>query len=125
MAITTCKDDILEIEPLYNNIPSLSCYMHVEMGYYLYALKDKWVFPFKKTKIKLNISKAILPSHSIGLITGSWVDYDVIIKKAVHNSDFQEITIKSKVKFPFKISQGSTVAILSIVPSIQCYTVKD
>lgn len=120
----TEKENILEIESLNSDIPSFSCYIHEEMGYYLYALKNKWVFPFRKTKIKLNIAKAVLPDNTIGLISGERLNYDVINKRVLHEHEYSEVTIVSKRLFPFKIIKGSVVAILSIVPSLECYTVE-
>lgn len=123
MTIVT-GDNILEIESLDNSTPSFSCFKYEKMGYCLYALKNTWVFPFKRTKVKLNIKMLTLPDRTIGLISGNNnPGYDVITKKAICKNDFIKINVISNRLLPFKIKKGSEIAILSIIPIKQCYAI--
>ena len=62
------KDYILEVQSLDDSIPSCSQYQCDEAGYYLYTFENKWIFPFKKTRIRLNIEYMYLPNNCFGLI---------------------------------------------------------
>lgn len=118
------KENILEVQPLNDSIPSLSKFIRDEMGYYLCALKDKWVFPFKRTRIKLNIASVTLPDNTIGIISGQWMCYSVETKVAAYWHDFDEVTIVSKKLLPFKIKKGSVVANLFVISAMECHVVE-
>ena len=124
MAITkNIEEYILEIEPLDSNIPSCSQYQCDEAGYYLYTLKDKWIFPFKKTRIKLNIKYIYLPNHCFGLITDDYInrlDYDITPKRIINGFDIF-IEVRSRKLLPFKIRKGYEVAFLSVIHSEECH----
>ena len=116
-------ENILEVEPLDSNIPSCSQYQCDEAGYYLYTLKDKWIFPFKKTRIKLNIKYIYLPNHCFGLITDDYInrlDYDIIPKRITNGFDIF-IEVRSRKLLPFKIRKGYEVAFLSVIHSEECH----
>ena len=124
MAITkNIEEYILEIEPLDSNIPSCSQYQCDEAGYYLYTLKDKWIFPFKKTRINLNIKYIYLPNRCFGLITDDYInrlDYDITPKRIINGFDIF-IEVRSRKLLPFKIRKGYEVAFLSIIHSEECH----
>lgn len=122
MAIAKNNYNILEPMPVDSNIPSLSSFFQREMGYYLYALEDKWVFPFKYTEIKLNIGAISMPDDAIGIISGENNRYR--IETTSRAFEFHTITVTSKKLLPFKIRKGDAVAILSIVPTIVCHVVE-
>ena len=118
-------ENILEVEPLDSNIPSCSQYQCDEAGYYLYTFKNKWIFPFKKTRIRLNIEYMYLPNNCFGLITDDYInrlDYDIIPKRITKGFDVF-IEVRSRKLLPFKIRKGYEVAFLSIIHSEECHVV--
>lgn len=123
MAFVTYKEDpILEVTPVDSDIPSLSSFIGVEMGYYLCALKDKWVLPFKRTKVRLNIASITLPNNTFGILSANCTDYRSETTKVIGSYELYEIAITSKRLLPFKIRQGDAVAVLSVIPFVECHT---
>ena len=128
MAITKNieKDYILEIQSLDDSIPSCSQYQCDEAGYFLYSRKNKWVFPFKKTRIPLNISSITLPDNTVGIISDAFINsfsYSVKPNLIVHGGECTAIEIHSKSLLPFRIKKYETVAILRIIPTLECYAI--
>ena len=125
MAITkNIEEYILEVEPLDSNIPSCSQYQCDEAGYYLYTFENKWIFPFKKTRIRLNIEYMYLPNNCFGLITDDYInrlDYDITPKRITNGFDIF-IEVRSRKLLPFKIRKGYEVAFLSVIHSEECHT---
>ena len=120
------SDYILEVKPLDKNIPACSQYQRAASGYFLYSRQNQWVFPFFKKKIKFNIKDIYLPSDCIGIITDSYqnvYDYKVITKRIISHEYDYFIKIRSRKLLPFKIKKGWNIALLSIIPSIECHTV--
>ena len=118
-------ENILEVEPLDSSIPSCSQYQCDEAGYYLYTFENKWIFPFKKTLIRLNIEYMYLPNNCFGLITDDYInrlDYDIIPKRITKGFDVF-IEVRSRKLLPFKIRKGYKVAFLSIIHSEECHVV--
>ena len=118
-------ENILEVEPLDSSIPSCSQYQCDEAGYYLYTFENKWIFPFKKTRIRLNIEYMYLPNNCFGLITDDYInrlDYDIIPKRITKGFDVF-IEVRSRKLLPFKIRKGYEVAFLSIIHSEECHVV--
>lgn len=118
-------ENILEVEPLDSNIPSCSQYQCDEAGYYLYTFENKWIFPFKKTRIRLNIEYMYLPNNCFGLITDDYInrlDYDIIPKRITKGFDVF-IEVRSRKLLPFKIRKGYEVAFLSIIHSEECHVI--
>lgn len=128
MAITKNieKDYILEIQSLDDSIPSCSQYQCDEAGYFLYSRKNKWVFPFKKTRIPLNISSITLPDNTVGIISDAFINsfsYSVKLNLIVHGGECTVIEIHSKSLLPFRIKKYETVAILRIIPTLECHAI--
>lgn len=128
MAITKNieKDYILEIQSLDDSIPSCSQYQCGEAGYFLYSRKNKWVFPFKKTRIPLNISSITLPDNTVGIISDAFINsfsYSVKPNLIVHGGECTTIEIHSKSLLPFRIKKYETVAILRIIPTLECHAI--
>ena len=128
MAITKNieKDYILEIQSLDDSIPSCSQYQCDEAGYFLYSRKNKWVFPFKKTRIPLNISSITLPDNTVGIISDAFINsfsYSVKPNLIVHGGECTAIEIHSKLLLPFRIKKYETVAILRIIPTLECHAI--
>ena len=120
------KDYILEIQSLDDSIPSCSQYQCDEAGYFLYSRKNKWVFPFKKTRIPLNISSITLPDNTVGIISDAFINsfsYSVKPNLIVHGGECTAIEIHSKSLLPFRIKKYETVAILRIVPTLECHAI--
>ena len=119
-------ENILEVEPLDSNIPSCSQYQCDEAGYFLYSRKNKWVFPFKKTRIPLNISSITLPDNTVGIISDAFINsfsYSVKPNLIVHGGECTAIEIHSKSLLPFRIKKYETVAILRIIPTLECHAI--
>ena len=128
MAITKNieKDYILEVQSLDNSIPSCSQYQCDEAGYFLYSRKNKWIFPFKKTRIPLNISSITLPDNTVGIISDAFINsfsYSVKPNLIVHGGECTAIEIHSKSLLPFRIKKYETVAILRIIPTLECHAI--
>lgn len=128
MAITKNieKDYILEIQSLDDSIPSCSQYQCDEAGYFLYSRKNKWVFPFKRTRIPLNISSITLPDNTVGIISDAFINsfsYSVKPNLIVHGGECTAIEIHSKSLLPFRIKKYETVAILRIIPTLECHAI--
>ena len=128
MAITKNieKDYILEIQSLDDSIPSCSQYQCDEAGYFLYSRKNKWVFPFKKTRIPLNISSITLPDNTVGIVSDAFINsfsYSVKPNLIVHGGECTAIEIHSKSLLPFRIKKYETVAILRIIPTLECHAI--
>ena len=126
MAITIYRkpDPILEITPVNDNIPSLSEFIGAEMGYYLCALKDKWIFPFIRNKVRLNIASITMPSNTFGIVSINCEQYYTEFTKVTGSIDLYDVTVISKQFLPFKIFEGEAVVSLSIVPFIECHVVE-
>ena len=128
MAITKNieKDYILEVQSLDDSIPSCSQYQCEEAGYFLYTRKNKWIFPFKKTRIPLNISSITLPDNTVGIISDAFINsfsYSVKPNLIVHGGECTAIEIHSKSLLPFRIKKYETVAILRIIPTLECHAI--
>ena len=128
MAITKNieKDYILEIQSLDDSIPSCSQYQCDEAGYFLYSRKNKWVFPFKKTRIPLNILSITLPDNTIGIVSDVFSNsflYHVKPKFIICGGECTYVEIYSKSLLPFRIRKYQTVAMLCIVPTLECHAI--
>ena len=128
MAITKNieKDYILEVQSLNDSIPSCSQYQCDEAGYFLYSRKNKWVFPFKRTRIPLNILSIILPDNTVGIVSDMFINsfsYSVKPNLIVHGGECTAIEIHSKSLLPFRIKKYETVAILRIIPTLECHAI--
>lgn len=124
--MTIDKDLILTVESLDENIPSCSRYNRGLAGYFLYVFKDKWVFPFKRTKIKLNILTMTFPDNTIGIIDSNPVynsDYDILSKYIINDLYGAYIEVRSKRLIPFKINKCTAISVLHIIPSLECHIV--
>ena len=122
------KDYILEVKSLNENDPSCLRYQRDLAGYLLCTAKNQWVFPFKKTRIKLNIESILLPDNTVGIINNIYFStscFEVINNVVTSITDFSYIDIRSRKLFPFKIKKGTNIAMLYIIPTIECYIVKD
>ena len=87
--------------------------------------ENKWIFPFKKTRIRLNIEYMYLPNNCFGLITDDYInrlDYDIIPKRITKGFDVF-IEVRSRKLLPFKIRKGYEVAFLSIIHSEECHVI--
>ena len=119
-------ENILEVEPLDSNIPSCSQYQCDEAGYFLYSRKNKWVFPFKRTRIPLNILSITLPDNTVGIVSDAFINsfsYSVKPNLIVHGGEYTAIEIHSKSLLPFRIKKYETVAILRIIPTLECHAI--
>ena len=128
MAITKNieKDYIQEIQSLDNSIPPCSQYQCDEAGYFLYSRKNKWIFPFKRTRIQLNILSITLPDNTVGIISDAFINsfsYKVKPNLIVHDGECTSIEIRSKSLLPFRIKKYETVAILRIIPTLECHAI--
>lgn len=128
MAITKNiqKEYILEVQSLDNSIPSCSQYQCDEAGYLLYSRKNKWVFPFKRTRIPLNISSITLPDNTIGIISDMFVNsfsYSVKSNFITCGEECTAIEIRSKTLLPFRIKKCEIIAILRIIPTLECHAI--
>ena len=128
MAITKNieKDYILEVQSLDDSIPSCSQYQCDEAGYFLYSRKNKWVFPFKKTRIPLNILSITLPDNTIGIVSDVFSNsflYHVKPKFIICGGECTYVEICSKSLLPFRIKKYETVAILRIIPTLECHAI--
>ena len=120
------KDYILEVQSLDDSIPSCSQYQCDEAGYFLYSRKNKWVFPFKRTRIPLNISSITLPDNTVGIVSDVFINsfsYSVKPNLIVHGGECTAIKIYSKSLLPFRIKKYETVAILRIIPTLECHAI--
>ena len=119
------KDYILEVQSLDNSILPCSQYQCDEVGYFLYSRKNKWIFPFKKTRIPLNILSIVLPDNAIGIVGDAFINsflYSVKTNFVVHEKECTSIEIRSKKLLPFRIKKDDTVAVLRIIPTLECHT---
>lgn len=128
MAITKNiqKEYILEVQSLDDSIPSCSQYQCDEAGYFLYSRKNKWVLPFKKTRIPLNILSMTLPDNSIGIVSDMFINsfsYSVKPNFVIYGGECTAIEIRSKSLLPFRIKKSETVAVLRIVPTLECHAI--
>ena len=128
MAITKNieKDYILEVQSLDDSIPSCSQYQCGEAGYFLYSRKNKWVFPFKRTRIPLNILSKVLPDNTVGIVSDMFINsfsYSVKPNFIVYDGECTAIEIRSKSLIPFRIKAQETVAVLRIVPTLECHAI--
>ena len=128
MAITKNieKDYILEVQSLDDSIPSCSQYQCDEAGYFLYSRKNKWVFPFKRTRIPLNILSITLPDNTVGIVSDVFIhsfSYSVKPNLIVHGGECTAIEIHSKSLLPFRVKKYETVAILRIIPTLECHAI--
>ena len=120
------KDYILEVQSLDDFIPSCSQYQCDEAGYFLYSRKNKWVFPFKRTRIPLNILSITLPDNTVGIVSDAFINsfsYSVKPNLIVHGGECTAIEIRSKSLLPFRIKKYETVAILRIIPTLECHAI--
>ena len=120
------KDYILEVQSLNDSIPSCSQYQCDEAGYFLYSRKNKWVFPFKRTRIPLNILSITLPDNTVGIVSDAFINsfsYSVKPNLIVHGGEYTAIEIHSKSLLPFRIKKYETVAILRIIPTLECHAI--
>lgn len=120
------KDYILEVQSLDDSIPSCSQYQCDEAGYFLYSRKNKWVFPFKRTRIPLNILSITLPDNTVGIVSDAFINsfsYNVKPNLIVHDGECTAIEIRSKSLLPFRIKKYETVAILRIIPTLECHAI--
>ena len=120
------KDYILEVQSLDDSIPPCSQYQCDEVGYFLYSRKNKWVFPFKKTRIPLNILSITLPDNTIGIVSDVFTNsflYNVKPNFVVYGGECTAIEIHSKSLLPFRIKKYETVAILRIIPTLECHAI--
>ena len=120
------KDYILEVQSLNDSIPSCSQYQGDEAGYFLYSRKNKWVFPFKRTRIPLNILSITLPDNTVGIVSDAFINsfsYSVKPNLIVHGGEYTAIEIHSKSLLPFRIKKYETVAILRIIPTLECHAI--
>ena len=120
------KDYILEIQSLDNSIPPCSQYQCDEAGYFLYSRKNKWIFPFKRTRIQLNILSITFPDNTVGIISDAFINsfsYNVKPNLIVHDGECTAIEIRSKSLLPFRIKKYETVALLRIIPTLECHAI--
>ena len=120
------KDYILEVQSLNDSIPSCSQYQCDEAGYFLYSRKNKWVFPFKRTRIPLNILSITLPDNTVGIVSDAFINsfsYSVKPNLIVHGGEYTAIEIHSKSLLPFRIKKYETVAILRIISTLECHAI--
>lgn len=117
-------DPILEIMPVDESIPSLSEFIGDEMGYSLYALEDKWVFPWKRTKVRLNIASMTMPHQTFGIVSENCINYHVATTKITGSYELYSVTVIPKRLLPFKIHKGQSVAFLSIIPYVECHKIE-
>ena len=119
------KDYILEVQSLDDSIPPCSRYQCNKAGYFLYSRKNKWIFPFKKTRIPLNILSIVLPDNTIGIVGDAFINsflYSVKTNFVVHEKECTSIAIRSKKLLPFRIKKDDTIAVLRIIQTLECHT---
>lgn len=128
MAITNVKvGDILEYQIIDSKIPA---FLHnsKDAGYDLYTVKTKWIWPFKITKIPVNI-KMILPDNTFGLITTRSCVYDmgIDILNGIIDEPYRGIPHVAGYRvglWPKRIPKGSRIAQLIILPYVEPYFVE-
>lgn len=124
MTILQRREYILEVQSLDNSIPSCSQYQCGEAGYFLYSNKTKWVLPFKKNRISLNVAYFTLPNNTIGIVSNKFTNsflYDVCPSIIMYGGECTEINVRSKSLLPFRIKKGEPVATLHIIPALECH----
>lgn len=122
---TQIREYLLEVKSP-NADPSCSPYNGDEAGYHLYAERDTWLLPFCKRKVKINIEGILFPDRSIGIVTGVEHNsdlFDVDFRASANSSGFIWVTVRSKKPYPIKIEQFQEVALLAVIPSLECLVV--
>jgi dUTP pyrophosphatase len=124
-SITT--DRVLEYEPVNEGE---ECFFHRpgDAGYDLYTLKTKWIWPWKVTKIPVNV-KIALPTNTFGLITLRSCMYDKGVN--ILNGIIDEIyrdkphIAAHRIGFlPMKIKAGSRIGQMVIIPYVEACMIK-
>lgn len=109
--------------------PEIEAFFHrkKDAGYDLYTLETKWIWPFKITKIPVNIRVA-LPDNTFGLVTIRSCMYDkgVSILNGIIDEPYRGIPhiAAHKIGFlPRKIKAGSRIGQMVILPYVECMPV--
>lgn len=126
------NDNILEYLERDKNLPAIYL-SHSKTEYDLFTLKTKWVWPFKITKIPVNL-RMMTPDNTIGIIMGkdSAADMGLEIHSGIIHEltpfgfAFQELHINvHKIGIlPRRIKAGSSIAQIIIIPYVQCNLVE-
>lgn len=123
-AITS--DKILEYEPVNDE----ECFFHRrgDAGYDLYTLKTKWVWPWKVTKIPVNV-KIALPSNTFGLVTLRSCMYDKginILNGTIDETyrDTPHIAAHRIGFLPKRVKAGSRIGQMIMIPYVEALLLK-
>lgn len=117
------EEHILEWTPA---IPGVSSIMKDGNVYHICIAKDCWVFPWKDTKLPINVVDMSISDNVCGIVTTSIFKEDQImvypkIIRGLYDTSF--LSAKGKGLLPRKLKAGTSVAQIIFVKQIECQLV--
>lgn len=118
---------ILEYEVVNKEFPTFY-HNQGDAGYDIYTSKTKWVWPFKITKIPVNV-KIALPNNTFGLVTvrSCMCDKGIDVLNGIIDEPYRGVPHVATHRIgilPRRIKAGSRIAQLVIIPYVECHLVE-
>lgn len=118
-AVESFIDDSLKV---MNVVDGIAMYKHSkgDAGFDLYSTKDTWIFPFRTTKVELNI-RCKIPEGYFGLVTsrsGESLKGNFVVPGIIDSNYIGIISaIVTRIGlFPKKIKKGTRIAQMILIP---------